>query len=92
VKRIPRIVTVEPRSGYRLSIAFDDGTAGQVDLSHLAGRGVFARWTEETFRAAHVTEAGAVAWDDEIEIGSDTLYLKISGAAIEDVFDLPTHA
>lgn len=30
--------------GYTLSLVFDDGVQGIVDLSDLAGKGVFACW------------------------------------------------
>lgn len=39
-----RPTAVEPRDGYRLWLCYSDGSAGEVDLSHLAGRGVFAAW------------------------------------------------
>ena len=32
---------VEARDGYRIWLRYQDGTAGEVDLSHLAGKGVF---------------------------------------------------
>lgn len=32
---------VRPLSGYRIWIGYDDGESGEVDLSHLAGKGVF---------------------------------------------------
>ena len=37
-----RPTAVEPRSGYRIWLRYSDGTAGEVDLSALAGQGVFA--------------------------------------------------
>ncbi|PYQ57468.1 MAG: DUF2442 domain-containing protein, partial [Acidobacteria bacterium] len=37
---MPKAVEVEALSDYRIWIRFDDGIAGEVDLSHLAGRGV----------------------------------------------------
>ncbi len=35
-----RPTDVEPRAEHCLWIRYSDGTAGEVDLSHLAGRGV----------------------------------------------------
>ena len=35
---------VEAREGHRIWLEFSDGAAGEVDLSHLAGRGVFFAW------------------------------------------------
>jgi len=33
---------------YRIWLRYQDGTEGEVDLSHLAGRGVFASWEQES--------------------------------------------
>ena len=37
-----KITQVEAMEGYHISLSFADGTSGEVDLSDLAGRGVFA--------------------------------------------------
>lgn len=42
-----RLIAVEARPDFRLWVRFADGTEGEVDLSDVAGRGVFARWTED---------------------------------------------
>lgn len=36
-----RPTEVKAREGYRIWLRYSDGSAGEVDLSHLAGRGVF---------------------------------------------------
>jgi len=36
-----KATTVKPLPGYRLFIHYTDGTEGEVDLSHLVGKGVF---------------------------------------------------
>ena len=40
---------IEALSGYRLRIAYPDGTAGVIDLSADVGRGVFAPLADEEF-------------------------------------------
>jgi hypothetical protein len=42
-----RPVEVRPLPNYRIWLRYADGTEGEVDLSHLAGQGVFAVWQEE---------------------------------------------
>ena len=37
---------VEAREGYRIWLSYSDGAAGEVDLSDLAGSGVFAAWND----------------------------------------------
>ncbi len=39
-----RPTEVDERDGYRIWLKCSDGSAGEVDLSHLAGRGVFEIW------------------------------------------------
>ena len=37
-------IDVKALPGYKIWVRFADGTEGEADLSHLAGRGVFALW------------------------------------------------
>ena len=73
-----RPTEVEPRDGYRLWIRYTDGAAGIVDLSHLAGRGVFKAWQDLTFfRSVSLTANDAVAWGEDIELCPDALYMRL---------------
>ncbi len=40
------VTAVRALKPYRIWVGFEDGLEGEVDLSDLAGRGVFQRWTE----------------------------------------------
>ena len=81
-----RPTEVEPRDGYRIWLRYDDGTTGEVDLSHLAGSGVFRLWNERSrFEMVHISSAGAVAWDDVVEICPDALYMELTGKTVEDI-------
>ena len=40
---------VEARDGYRIWLEYADGAAGELDLSHLVGSGVFKAWEDEAF-------------------------------------------
>ena len=37
----PTPTNVEPRDGFHIWLEYDDGAQGEVDLSHLAGKGIF---------------------------------------------------
>ena len=39
-------IAVEPREGYRIWVRFNDGMSGEVDLSAMAGKGVFTAWND----------------------------------------------
>ena len=44
-------------------IQYSDGPEGEIDLSHLAGQGVFAAWNDrDYFEKVHVTEHRSIAW------------------------------
>ena len=76
-------VEVEAREGYRVWLRYSDGAAGEVDLTHLAGRGVFQAWGDrEQFEAVHIAAHGAVAWGEDIELCADDLYLRLTGKAV----------
>lgn len=84
---MPKAVEVKALSDYRIWIRFDDGIAGEVDLSHLAGRGVFSLWQDyKAFQRVHLGPSGQIAWNDEVELCPDSLYLKLTGKAPEEVF------
>lgn len=51
---IHRPVAAEARPNYRLWVRFEDGVEGEADLSDVAGRGVFQRWTETPSEFAEV--------------------------------------
>jgi hypothetical protein len=82
-----KVVEVRPLDNYRIWLRFDDGTQGEVDLSDLTGRGVFAAWADRrVFTEVRVDESGGVAWPGEIDLCPDALYLRLTGKAVEDVF------
>ena len=92
-----RITALKVLPDYRLEIAFDDGRRGVVDLSPLAGKGVFAAWRDYSFfEKVRIGETGELAWGDKIDLCPDALYLKVTGQTPEDVFPAlkraPAHA
>ena len=81
-----RPIEVEPRKGYRIWLRYSDGAAGEVNLSHLAGRGVFKAWNDRPyFETVHVTPDGGIAWGEEIELCPDAIYMQLTGKSVADV-------
>ena len=84
-----RVIEARPLSDFQLSLRFEDGTSGKVDLSSFAGRGVFSSWLQPgVFDQVRVTDAGAVEWPGEIDICPDSLYLRLTGQSPEDIFSI----
>ena len=81
-----RPTAVEPREGHRIWLEYSDGSAGEVDLSHLAGGGVFEAWNDRAhFAAVRITEYDAIAWGEELELCPDALYMRLTGKSLEQI-------
>jgi hypothetical protein len=82
-----RITSVKARPGYRLHLVFENGTEGEVDVSALVGRGVFAALADPgVFSSARVGSAGELVWSIGLDLCADALYLRITGQSPADVF------
>lgn len=82
-----KIISAEALAGFRLEIRFDDATTGTVDLSDLAGRGVFSVWQQPgMFEQVKINDEGALQWPGEIDLCADSLYLRTTGKKPEEVF------
>ena len=82
-----KAIEVKALPGYAVWVRFADGTEGQVDLSHLAGRGVFSLWDDSSaFQNVHIGSHGEIVWNDEVELCPDSIYLKLTGTSPEEVF------
>ena len=81
-----RAIEVTPRPHYRLQLRYSNGVTGEVDVSHLVGRGVFKAWEDESFFLnVRLTPYGAVAWDREIELCAGALYLQLPGRTLSEL-------
>ncbi|MCC7354364.1 MAG: DUF2442 domain-containing protein [Anaerolineae bacterium] len=80
-------IEVKPLNNYRLWIKYSDGTEGIVDLSDYVGDGVFALWNDyQEFRKVHIGLGGEIAWNDQVDLCPDAIYLQITGKRPEDIF------
>ncbi len=88
-------IEVEPRERSRIWLQFSDGAFGEVDLSHLTGRGVFAAWNEPGyFDKVYIASDRAIAWGDELELCQDALHIQLTGKSFDEVpvdIESPAH-
>lgn len=84
---VPKPIDVKPLANYRIWLRYDDGVEGEVDLSDLAGRGVFEAWNDPAFfRSVHIASHGAVEWGADLDLCSDALYMRLTGKSPEELF------
>lgn len=81
------IIEVKPLNGYKVWLKFSDGTEGEADLSHLAGKGVFSKWDDPAFfNSVRVDpESHTICWPEDIDLCPDVLYSKVTGKTIEEI-------
>jgi Protein of unknown function (DUF2442) len=83
----PKILKARPLDSYKIWLKFADEVTGEVDLSHLAGMGVFEFWNEyDNFKKVSMENGRSLSWSDEIDLDADSLYLKLTGKKPEDLF------
>lgn len=73
--------------GYKAFLRFEDGSEGVMDLSALAGRGVFAAWLEHgSFAQVRIGESGGLEWPGQLDLCPDALYLQMTGKSPAELF------
>jgi hypothetical protein len=84
----PALVEVHAEGASGLSLSYDDGTAGILDLSNeLLGGGVFAPLQDPAvFAGVRLGEFGQVEWPVGVELCPDALYLRLTEKSPEDLF------
>lgn len=82
-----RPTEVRPVGRYRIWLRYEDGTEGEVDLSDLAGRGVFAAWDNPgVFAGVRLGSHGAIEWPGDLDLCPDAMYLRLTGKRPEEGF------
>lgn len=66
-------------------LKYSDNTEGQIDLSYLLDKPVFQCWKDKNlfFNVYIDKETSAIAWNENIELCPDSLYLKLKGVTFE---------
>ncbi len=80
-----KISEIKALSNYKLHIKYNNGVEGDLDLSGLAGKGVFEKFNDiNYFNNVWIGEGGAPTWKDEIDIDPIKPYLDITGKNFEE--------
>lgn len=82
-----KIIDATAMDNFQVSLRFEDGATGIVDLSPLAGRGVFSAWLEDgVFEQLSISANGALQWPGELDLCPDALYLQMTDKTASEVF------
>jgi hypothetical protein len=77
-----KVSSVSPLDGYRLEVAFEDGTEGIISLKDRLFGPVFEPLRDEAlFRQVEVDEFGAICWPNGADLAPDALYAELRIAA-----------
>ena len=79
-KTFHKIQSCIPLEAYKVLLSFEDGTAGEIDLSEQVRKGVFqALENMENFKQVRISpDKRSLEWLGGIDLCVDSLYLQIS--------------
>ena len=78
---------VRARPNYKIWVRYEDDVDGEVDLTLYVGKGIFSAWKDPAFfEAVHLTPYGSIAWNEDIELCPDSIYLELTGKKPEELF------
>lgn len=85
-------LNVKAISKYSIWIKYSDNKEGIIDLSHLANKGIFKQWdSNNLFNQVFIdNETNAIAWNEELELCPNSLYLRLLGISFEQWKQLST--
>ena len=77
-----RVIVVAALPGHRLHVEFDDGTAGEIDLTDRLFGPVFEPLRDESeFKKVGIDEFGAICWPCGADLAPDALHQRLASAA-----------
>ena len=77
-------IKVKALKKYKIWVKYEDNTEGIIDLSDVAGYGVFKFWDEgNNFKNIFINnETEGIAWNEDLEICPETIYSQIKNTSV----------
>jgi hypothetical protein len=80
-----KVLEAKYLSDYTISVTFEDGMSGNVDLSDLVKKGIFKILQDKKQFSKVYSTGYSIAWSTELEIDATTIYAEISGKDFGDI-------
>ena len=74
-----KVQEVKYISDYIISIKFDDGVYGTIELNDLVQKEIFKVLQDKNEFAKVYTNGYSIAWSNELEIDATTIYSELTG-------------
>jgi hypothetical protein len=88
-----KIQEVKYISDYIISIKFDDGVNGTIELNDLVQKGIFKVLQDKNQFAKVYTNGYSIAWSNELEIDATKIYSDLTGKNFGEILSPKlTHA
>ena len=88
-----KVQEVKYISDYTISIKFEDGVNGTIQLNDLVQKGIFKVLQDKSEFAKVYTNGCSIAWSNELEIDANTIYSDLTGKNFGDILNPKfTHA
>jgi hypothetical protein len=88
-----KIQEVKYISDYIISIKFDDGVNGTIELNDLVQKGIFKVLQDKNQFAKVYTNGYSIAWSNELEIDATKIYSDLTGKHFGEILSPKlTHA
>jgi hypothetical protein len=81
-----KVLEVKYISEYIISIKFDDGVYGTIELNDLVQKGIFKVLQDKNQFAKVYTNGYSIAWSNELEIDATTIYAELTGKHFGEIF------
>ena len=88
-----KVQEVKYISDYTISIKFDDGVSGTIQLNDLVQKGIFKVLQDINQFANVYTNGYSIAWSNELEIDATKIYSDLTGKNFGEILSPKlTHA
>ena len=81
-----KVQEVKYIADYTISIKFDDGISGTIQLKDLVQKGIFKVLQDKNLFAKVYTNGNSIAWSNELEIDATTIYAELTGKHFGEIF------